>query len=47
MKYVAEMEQRDMDSATFVRLQHELLDDIRMDFCNKPFDKSRLNFEEI
>jgi len=47
MEHVAKMEQKDMSYEMFIRLQHELLDDIRMDFCNKPFDKSRLKLEEM
>lgn len=47
MEHVARMEQKDLSYEMFIKLQHELLDDIRMDFCNKPFDKSRLKLEEM
>lgn len=47
MEHVAKMEQKDMSYEMFIRLKYELLDDIRMDFCNKPFDKSRLKPEEM
>lgn len=47
MEYVAKMEQKDMSYEMFTKLKYELLDDIRMDFCNKPFDKTRPKPEEM
>ena len=47
MEHVAKMEQKDMSYEMFTKLQYELLDDIRMDFCNKPFEELRLKVEEM